>query len=53
MSTNQPKLLSGRVPVVPYDDLTSDRYEFLGLGNNQFVRSAICFNRSGAHEIQR
>jgi hypothetical protein len=32
MSTNQPKLLSGRVPVVPYDDLTSDRYEFLGLG---------------------
>ena len=26
------KLLSGRVPVTPYNDLPSDRYEFLGLG---------------------
>lgn len=28
---NSPKLLSGRVPVTPYNELTSDRYEFLGL----------------------
>jgi len=26
------KLLSGRVPVTPYNDLPNDRYEFLGLG---------------------
>ena len=26
------KLLSGRVPVTPYSDLPSDRYQFLGLG---------------------
>ena len=32
MSTNKPKLLSGRVPVVPYDQLSTDRYQFLGLG---------------------
>ena len=31
MSTNISKLLSGRVPVTPYANLTSDRYEFLGL----------------------
>jgi hypothetical protein len=29
---NGPKLLSGRVPVTPYSDLNSDRYQFLGLG---------------------
>lgn len=28
---NAPKLLSGRVPVTPYANLTSDRYQFLGL----------------------
>lgn len=28
---NTPKLLSGRVAVRPYNDLTSDRYDFLGL----------------------
>ena len=31
MSINSPKLLSGRVPVTPYSNLTSDRYQFLGL----------------------
>jgi len=31
MSVNSPKLLSGRVPVTPYSNLTSDRYQFLGL----------------------
>jgi len=31
MSINAPKLLSGRVPVTPYGDLTNDRYQFLGL----------------------
>lgn len=29
---NNSKLLSGRVPVTPYSDLPSDRYQFLGLG---------------------
>lgn len=28
---NNSKLLSGRVPVTPYSNLTSDRYQFLGL----------------------
>jgi hypothetical protein len=32
MSTNNSKLLSGRVPVTPYSNLTSDRYQFLSLG---------------------
>jgi hypothetical protein len=32
MSINTTKLLSGRAPVVPYDELTSTRYEFLALG---------------------
>ena len=31
MSINNSKLLSGRVPVTPYSNLTSDRYQFLGL----------------------
>jgi hypothetical protein len=29
---NPPKLLSGRVPVVPLDQLSNTRYQFLGLG---------------------
>jgi hypothetical protein len=29
---NGPNLLSGRVPVVPLDQLTADRYQFLALG---------------------
>lgn len=32
MSINTTKLLSGRVPVVPYANLDSSRYEFLALG---------------------
>jgi hypothetical protein len=32
MGINSSKLLSGRVPVTPYSNLTSDRYQFLGLG---------------------
>lgn len=32
MSINTTKLLSGRAPVVPYDELDSTRYEFLSLG---------------------
>jgi hypothetical protein len=32
MSINTTKLLSGRAPVVPYDELTPTRYEFLALG---------------------
>jgi hypothetical protein len=32
MSINTTKLLSGRAPVVPYDELDSTRYEFLALG---------------------
>jgi hypothetical protein len=32
MGINNSKLLSGRVPVTPYSNLTSDRYQFLGLG---------------------
>ena len=32
MPINHTKLLSGRAPVVPYDELTSTRYEFLALG---------------------
>ena len=32
MTFNQTNLLSGRVPVVDYGNLTSDRYQFLGLG---------------------
>jgi len=28
---NTPKLLSGRVPVTPYSELTNSRHEFLGL----------------------
>lgn len=31
MAINSSKLLSGRVPVTPYSNLTSDRYQFLGL----------------------
>jgi hypothetical protein len=31
MALNSSKLLSGRVPVTSYDNLTSDRYQFLGL----------------------
>ncbi len=31
MAINNSKLLSGRVPVTPYSNLTSDRYQFLGL----------------------
>ena len=31
MAMNTSKLLSGRVPVTSYDDLTPDRYQFLGL----------------------
>ena len=31
MATNNSKLLSGRVPVTPYSNLTNDRYQFLGL----------------------
>jgi hypothetical protein len=31
MSFNAPKLLSGRVPITPYNKLPSSRYEFLGL----------------------
>ena len=31
MGINNSKLLSGRVPVTPYSNLTSDRYQFLGL----------------------
>lgn len=30
---NQSKLLSGRVPVTPYNDLSNTRYEFLGLSS--------------------
>ena len=32
MSINTTKLLSGRSPVVPYANLSADRYEFLALG---------------------
>jgi len=32
MGINNSKLLSGRVPVTPYSNLTADRYQFLGLG---------------------
>jgi len=32
MGINTTKLLSGRAPVVPYDELDPTRYEFLGLG---------------------
>ena len=32
MSVNKPKLLTGRVPVVDYANLSADRYQFLGLG---------------------
>ena len=32
MTFNQSNLLSGRVPVTDYGNLTSDRYQFLGLG---------------------
>jgi len=32
MAINQTKLLSGRAPVVDYDNLTADRYQFLSLG---------------------
>ena len=32
MSINTTKLLSGRAPVVPYDELSATRYEFLALG---------------------
>jgi len=28
---NLPKLLSGRIPVTPYDNLSADRYQFLGI----------------------
>jgi hypothetical protein len=31
MGINNSKLLSGRVPVTPYSNLTADRYQFLGL----------------------
>jgi hypothetical protein len=31
MAINNSKLLSGRVPVTPYSNLTGDRYQFLGL----------------------
>ena len=31
MSSNKPFLVSGRVPVTDYGNLTADRYEFLGL----------------------
>jgi hypothetical protein len=31
MASNNSKLLSGRVQVTPYSNLTSDRYQFLGL----------------------
>jgi hypothetical protein len=31
MAMNNSKLLSGRVPVTPYSNLTNDRYQFLGL----------------------
>jgi hypothetical protein len=31
MSANRPPLVSGRVPVTDYGNLTADRYEFLGL----------------------
>jgi filamentous hemagglutinin len=31
MAINNSKLLSGRVPVTPYSNLTNDRYQFLGL----------------------
>jgi hypothetical protein len=33
MAMNSSKLISGRVPVTPYNNLTSSRYEFLGLAN--------------------
>jgi len=33
MAMNQSKLLSGRVPVTPYNDLSNSRYEFLGLSS--------------------
>lgn len=33
MAINQSKLLSGRVPVTPYADLSNNRYEFLGLSS--------------------
>jgi len=33
MGINNSKLLSGRVPVTPYSNLTVDRYQFLGLGS--------------------
>lgn len=32
MTINTTKLLSGRAPVVPYDELSDTRYEFLALG---------------------
>lgn len=33
MAMNQSKLLSGRVPVTPYNNLSNSRYEFLGLSD--------------------
>lgn len=33
MAVNSSKLLSGRVPVTPYNKLNSNRYEFLGLSD--------------------
>ena len=33
MAMNQSKLLSGRVPVTPYNTLSNSRYEFLGLSD--------------------
>jgi hypothetical protein len=33
MGINSSKLLSGRVPVTPYNDLSGSRYEFLGLSS--------------------
>ena len=33
MAMNQSKLLSGRVPVTPYNDLSNSRYQFLGLSS--------------------
>ena len=33
MAMNQSKLLSGRVPLTPYNNLSNSRYEFLGLSD--------------------
>ena len=33
MAMNQSKLISGRVPVTPYNNLSNSRYEFLGLSD--------------------